>query len=95
MHSNSTAFLVTQTVKIVLAVQKTWVPSLDWEDPLENGMVTHSSIFAWRIPQTEQHGGLQFMGSQRVRHNWSTSTFTFLIVEQIYIFARAKSEREH
>ena len=58
MHSNSRASLVAQTVKIVLAVQKTWVPSLDWEGPLENGMVTHSSIFAWRIPQTEQHGGL-------------------------------------
>ena len=58
-----------QTVKNMLAMQKTWDPSLDREDPLEKGMVTHSSILAWRIPQTEEHGGLQFMGSQRVRHN--------------------------
>ena len=69
MHSNSRASLVAQTVKNVLAMQKTWVPSPGWEDPLEKGMVTHSSILAWKIPQTEEHGGLQFMGSQRVRHN--------------------------
>ena len=45
------------------------VPSLGWEDLLEKGMATHSSNLAWRIPQTEESGGLQFMGSQRVRHN--------------------------
>ena len=45
------------------------VPSLGWEDPLEKGMATHSSIVAWRIPWTEKPGGLQFMGSQRVGHN--------------------------
>ena len=38
--------------------QETWVRSLDWEDPLEEGMATHCSILAWRIPWTEQHGGL-------------------------------------
>ena len=48
------------------------VQSLGWEDPLENGMATHSSILAWRIPQTEESGGLQSMGSQRVRHNLVT-----------------------
>ena len=69
MHSNSKASLVAQTVKNVLAMQKTWDPSLDQEDPLEKGMVTHSSILAWRIAQTEEHGGIQFTGSQRVRHN--------------------------
>ena len=43
------------------------VPSLGWEDPLEEGMATHSSILAWRIPWTEEPGGLQSMWSQRVR----------------------------
>ena len=45
-----------------------------WEDPLEEEMATHSSIFAWRIPWTEEPGGLQCMGSQKVRHNWVTDT---------------------
>ena len=44
---------------------------LDWEDPLEEDMGTHSSILAWRIPWTEESRGLQSLGSQRVRHNWS------------------------
>ena len=48
---------------------ETRVPSLGLEDPLEKGMVTHSSILVWRIPQTEEPGGLQSMGSQRVRHD--------------------------
>ena len=52
-----------------------WVQSLGQEDPLEKGMANHSSIFAWRIPWTEEPGGLQSMGSQRVRHNWATSIF--------------------
>ena len=47
------------------------VQSLGWEDPLEEGMATYSSILAWRIPWTEEPGGLQSVGSQRVRHNWS------------------------
>ena len=49
-----------------------WVQSLAHEDPLEKEMVTHSSILAWKIPWTEQPGGLQSMGSQRVRHNLAT-----------------------
>jgi len=48
-------------VKNPPAMLETWVRSLDWEDPLE-GMATHSSILAWRIPWTEENGGLQFMG---------------------------------
>ena len=56
-------------VKILLSVQETWVQFLDWEDPLEEGMATHSSILAWRIPWTEEPGGLQSMGSQRVAHD--------------------------
>ena len=51
------------------AVQGMWVGSLGWEDPLEEGMATHASILAWKIPWTEEPGELQFMGSQRVRHN--------------------------
>ena len=57
-----------QVVKNLPAMQETWVQSLGWEDPLEKGMATHSSILAWRIPWTEETGGLQFMGSQRQTH---------------------------
>ena len=46
---------------------ETWVQSLGWEDPLEEGIATHSNILAWRIPWTEEPGGLQSMGSQTVR----------------------------
>jgi len=56
------AFLVTQMVKNLPAVQETWVQSLGWDDPLEKGMATHSSILAWRIPWTEEPGGLQSTG---------------------------------
>ena len=56
-------------VKNPPAMWETWVQSLGWEDPLEEGMATHSGILAWRIPQTEEPGGLQSMGSQRVRYN--------------------------
>ena len=63
------ASLVAQMVKNLPAMKETRVQSLGWEDPLEKGMATHSSILAWRIPRTEEPGGLQSMGSQRVRHN--------------------------
>ena len=62
------ASLVAQMVKNVPAMQETWVRSLGREDPLKEGMATHSRILAWRIPWTEEPGGLQSMGSQRVRH---------------------------
>ena len=55
---------------------ETWVPSLGQEDPLEKGMAMHSSILAWRIPWTEEPGGLQSMGSQRVGYDRATNTFT-------------------
>jgi len=55
-------------VKNLPAMQETWVQSLDQEDPLEEGMATHSSIFAWRILWTEEPGRLSPWGSQRVRH---------------------------
>ena len=55
-------------VKNPPAMQETWVQSLGQEDSLEEGMATHSSILAWRIPWTEEPGGLESIGSQRVRH---------------------------
>ena len=63
------ASLVAQTVKNLPEMQETWVQSLGWEDPLEDGMATHSTILAWRIPWKEEPGGLQSMGSQRVGHD--------------------------
>ena len=56
-------------VKNLPVMQETWVQSLGWEDPPEEGMATHSSILAWRIPWTEEPGGLQSVRSHRVRHN--------------------------
>ena len=58
-----------QTIKNLPAMQETQIQSLGREDPLEKEMATHSSIFAWRIPWTEEPDGLQSMGSQRVGHN--------------------------
>ena len=58
-----------QMVKSLPAVRETWVRSLAWEGPLEKGMATHSSILAWRIPWTEEPGGLQSVGLQRVGHD--------------------------
>ena len=60
---------MTQTVKNPPAMQETSVRSLGWEDPLEDGMATHSRILAWRNPWTEEPGWLQSIGSQRVGHN--------------------------
>ena len=56
-------------VKNLPAMQETQVSSLGWEDPLEKGMATHSSIFTWEISWTEEPGGLQSMGLQRVGHH--------------------------
>ena len=58
-----------QLVKNPPAMQETWVQSPGWEDALEEEMATHASILAWEIPWTEEPGGLQSMGSQRVRHD--------------------------
>ena len=60
-------------VKNQPAMQETHVQSLGGEDPLEEAIATHSSILAWRIPWTEEAGGLQSMGSQRIRHNLATT----------------------
>ena len=58
-----------QKVKNLPATEETQVPSLGQENPMEKGMATHSSILAWRIPQTEEPGQLQSTGSQRVGHD--------------------------
>ena len=61
--------LMVQMVERLPAMLETWVQFPGWEDPLEKEMATHSSILAWRIPWTEEPGGLQSMGSQRVGHD--------------------------
>ena len=63
------ASLVAQLIKNPPAMWETWVQFLGWEDPLEEGMATHSSILAWEIPLTEESGGLHAMGWQRVRQD--------------------------
>ena len=62
-------------------LQETWVWSLGWEDPLEEGMAIHSSIFGWRIPWTEEPGGPQSTGSQKAGHDWATTFLSFLMDE--------------
>ena len=64
-------------------MQETWVQSLGREDPLEKEMATHSSILAWRIPWTEEPGGLQSTGSQRVGHDWVTSLSLSLVAQMV------------
>ena len=79
------AFLVAQTVKNLPVMQETWVQSLGWEDALEKGMVTHSSILAWRIPWSEEPGRLQSMWLQRVGHDWVANAFTFIFSLKTWI----------
>ena len=79
-HSVGINSLVPQMVKNLPAVQETKVRSLGWEDPLEKEMATHSSILTWKISWTEEPGGLQSMGSQRVVHDWLTNTFSEAIL---------------
>ena len=67
LKGRSRASLLTQTVKNLPAMQEIRVRSLGWEDPLEKA--THSNVLAWKIVRTEEPGGLQSMGSQRVGHN--------------------------
>ena len=71
VYQTYVASLVAQKVENLASTKETWVRSLGLEDPLEKGMATHSSILAWRIPWTEEPGGLQSMASQRVGPNWS------------------------
>ena len=72
MHNDMWTSQVAQRVKDLPAMpetQESRVQSLGGKDPLEKGMATHSSILLWRIPWTEEPGGLQFMGLQRIRHD--------------------------
>ena len=81
MSNNMWDPVVAQTVKNppeMQEMQEIRVRPLGWEDSLEKGMATHSSILACGIPWTEEPGGLQSLGSQRVRHNRDTNTFTSL-----------------
>ena len=71
--------LVAQTVQCLPTMWETQVRSLGQEDPLEKEMATHSSTLAWKIPWTEEPGGLQSMGSQRVGHDWVTKLSNFHI----------------
>ena len=74
-NSELWASLVAPMVKILPGMQKTWVRSLGWEDPLQKGTATHSSILAWRIPWTEEPVGYNPWG-RRVGHDWVTHTHT-------------------
>jgi len=71
----------------VQEIQETQVQSLGWEDPLEKEMATHSNIFAWRIPWTEDPGGLQPMGSQRVRHDLVTQQQQHGVVRKWFVMS--------
>ena len=74
-HSSILRTSLVAQVMNLSAMRETWVHSLSQEDPLEKGMATHSSILAWRIPWIEEPGGLQSLGSWRIKHNWATYTF--------------------
>ena len=79
------ASLGAQLVKNRPAILETWVLSLGWEDPLEKGLATHSSILSWRIPWTEEPGRLQSMGLQKVGRDWTTKTSSILHMV-MYVF---------
>ena len=78
-------FFLAQKVKNLPAMQETQVWSLGWEDPLRKGMATHSSILPWRIPRTEEPGGLWSMGLQKVRYHWSDLVHTHASDEDVKI----------
>ena len=73
LHNCTHLTLVAQMVKRLPTMWETWVHSLGWEDLLEKEMATYSSILAWKIPWTEEPGGLLSMGSLRVGRDWATS----------------------
>ena len=75
-HSTKQGFPGSSSVKNPLTMQETRVQSLGHEDPVEEEVASHTSILAWRIPQIQEPGGLQSMGSQRVRHNWATYKYS-------------------
>ena len=65
-------------------MRETWVQSLDWEDPLEKGMATHSSILAWRIPWTEGPGGLQYMAHKESDTTEQLTLSLHFLVQQVW-----------
>ena len=69
IYSVTRTSIIAEMVKNLPVMRVTWVQSLGWEDPLEKGMATHSSILAWRIPWIEEPGGIRSMGSQRARQD--------------------------
>ena len=80
----SLASLVAQTVKNLSVMWEPQVRSLGWEDPLGKGMATHSSVLAWRIPKTEEPGGLQSMGLLRVGTGWATNAYLLTSSQKSY-----------
>ena len=80
-------------VKNLPAMQDTQVQSLGQEDPLEKEMATHSSILAWEIPWTEEPGGLQFLGMQRVRHDLATKQQTHSVSGSCYKYKDRENEK--
>ena len=72
-------------VKNLTATKETWVRFLGWENPLEKGTATQSSVLAWRIPWIEEPGRLQSIGSQSVRHDWGTFTFTLSAAKSLQL----------
>ena len=75
MGCNGKYFLDGTVVKNPCAVQERQVQSLGWKDAVEKEMVIHSCVLAWEIPQTEEPGGLQFMGSQRIKYDFATKSY--------------------
>ena len=79
--ANSIYMHIEYMVKNLPAMQKTQVWCLDWGDIMEKRMATHSSFLAWRISRTEEPGGLQSMGSQRVGHDWESNRHTYVYIQ--------------
>ena len=93
LHTPSSVFgYIAQSVKNLPAVQEPWVPSLVWEDALEKEMATHSNILAWKISWTEEPGGLQSTGSQRVGQDWTTNTDRCSQINK-YIYLKKKKKK--
>ena len=86
-HPSFDSSLVAKRLKCLPLMQETWVQSLGREDPLEKEMATHSSILAWRIPRTEEPGGLQSMGLQRVGQTERINFLNFLTLMPLIIRA--------
>ena len=84
------ASLMAQIIKNLPAMQEIQVWSLGWEDPLKKGIATHSSILAWTFPWTKEPDGPQFMGSQRIRHDWVTNTHACNQAD-VYLYLRVVS----